>query len=64
VLGAEVAVAAPLGLLPGQVQDPMGLLGEPPEDLATARPGTIHRQLSCSARLGYARPKLRPQGST
>jgi hypothetical protein len=36
VLGAEVAVASPLGLVPGQVQDPMGLLGEAAEHLVAA----------------------------
>jgi hypothetical protein len=42
MLGPEVAVAAPLGLLAGKVQGPMGRLGEAAEHLATPRPGTIH----------------------
>jgi hypothetical protein len=42
MLGSEVAVASLLGLLLGQVQDPMGLCGEAAEHLAVARPGTIH----------------------
>jgi hypothetical protein len=42
MLGPEVAVATPLGLFPGKVQDPMGRLGEPAEQLAASRPGTIH----------------------
>jgi hypothetical protein len=33
VLGAEVAVASPLGLRPGQIHDPVGLLGEAAEHL-------------------------------
>jgi hypothetical protein len=40
VLGAEVAVPGPLGLLPRQVHDPMGLLGEPAEHLAAPRTRT------------------------
>jgi hypothetical protein len=46
MLGAEVAVAEPLGLLPGQVQDLVGRLGEPAEHLATARASTTHRCLT------------------
>jgi hypothetical protein len=42
MLGAEVAVATPLGLLSCQVQDPMGRLGEAAEHLAAAQPGVIH----------------------
>ena len=42
VLGAKVAVASPLGLLPGQIQDPMGRLGEAAEHLVSARTGTMH----------------------
>ena len=36
MLGAEVAVASSLGLLLGQVQDPVGLIGEATEQLVTA----------------------------
>ena len=36
MLGAEVAVASPLGLSSGQVQDPMGRLGEAAEHLVAA----------------------------
>jgi hypothetical protein len=36
MLGAEVAVASPFGLVPGQVQDPMGRLGEAAEQLVAA----------------------------
>jgi hypothetical protein len=42
MLGTQVAVAAPLGFLPGQVQDPVGRLGEPAEHLAPTRFGTMH----------------------
>jgi hypothetical protein len=60
MLGAEVAVASPLGLLPGQVQDPMGGLGEAAKHLTAAQPGTIHPPaLLHRAHLGQARPKLR-----
>ena len=64
MLGAEVTVASPLGLLAGQVQDPMGLLGEVAEDLPPPT-GVVHSPaLPCRARLGYARPKLCQQGPT
>jgi hypothetical protein len=42
MLGAEIAVPDPLGLVPAQVQDLMGLLGELPEQLATFGAGA-HR---------------------
>jgi hypothetical protein len=42
VLGPEIAVATPLGLIPGKVKDQMGLLGEPLEHLAPfASYGTV-----------------------
>jgi hypothetical protein len=64
MLGAKVAVASPLGLPPGQVQDPMGLLGEAAEHLLSPDPEPSIRRLSSSARLGYARPKPSQQVPT
>jgi hypothetical protein len=42
VLGTEVAVAAPLCLLPGQVKDPMSRLAEPAQHLALTGFGSLH----------------------
>jgi hypothetical protein len=49
VFGAEVAVPDPLGLVPAQIQDLMGVLGEPPEHLASFGTGG-HRGILISAR--------------
>ena len=46
MLGAEVAVPEPLGLISCKIQDPVGRLGEATEHLAPIRTGTIHQQLS------------------
>ena len=48
MLGTEVAVAAPLGLLAGKVQRPMGRLGETAEQLAAPDPESSIRQIASS----------------
>ena len=64
MLGAEVAVPTPLGLLPGKVQDPMGRLGEPAEHLVPARTGTLIPSSPIRARLGHARSELSQQSAS
>ncbi len=56
VLGPEIAVATPLGLLPSEVENPMGLLGEPLEHLAPSAPGPAAGVLACGAAYGTVAP--------
>lgn len=55
-VGVEIAVATPLGLLPSEVENPMGLLGEPLEHLAPSAPGPAAGMLPCGAAYGTLAP--------